>query len=132
MSDSRYSTIFINYYGADRDILTRQLKMLKERFQSEAVLIITSDEDRDFLDKNSSVFAEELAPESEDIVDNVLSYCKQKHIDMREAMFIGKLADGDSRIKDAGFYFKDPVEMAESYKKAMEMLQNMVNPLIKK
>lgn len=132
MSEGRYSTIFINYDGADRDILTRQLKMLKERYKSEAVIIITSDEDRDFLEKNSSVFENELVPESEDITDTLMAYCRKKHLDAREVMFIGKLADGDSRLKDAGFYVKDPVEMAESYKKAMEMLQNMVNPLIKK
>ena len=132
MSDSRYSTIFINYDGADRDILTRQLKMLKERFRAEAVLIITSDEDRDFLDKNSSLFVEEIVPENADITDTVMEYCRKKHIDMREVMFIRKLKDGDNRLKEAGFYVKDPIEMAESNKKAMEMLQNMVNPLIKK
>ncbi len=132
MSDSRYSTIFINYDGADRDILTKQLKMLKERFRSEVVIIITSDDDREFLDKNSSVFEGELVPEGEDTIDTVMAYCRGKHIDMREAMFIGKLPDGDTRLKKAGFYVKDPIEMAESYKKAMEMLQNMVNPLLKK
>lgn len=61
MSDSRYMAIFINFEGADRDILTRQLKMLKE----------------------------------------------------------------------SGFDVKDPVKMTESYKKAMDMLQNMVSPIIK-
>ncbi len=132
MSDSRYTAIFINFEGADRDILTRQLKMLKERFKAYVVLIVSSDDDRDFLDKNGPLFEEEITPGDSDITDTVIAFCKQKHIAMKEAMYIGKLGDGDSRLKKSGFDVKDPAKMAESYKKAMDMLQNMVSPIIKK
>ena len=132
MSDGRYSTIFINYDGADRDILTTQFKMLKERFHSYVVLILTSDEDRYFLDKNSSLFEEVVLPEDRDITDCVLEFCNQKHINLDEAMYIGKLADGDSRLKESGVEVKEPNEMVESYKKAMAMLQNMISPILKK
>ncbi|WP_026658210.1 hypothetical protein [Butyrivibrio sp. AC2005] len=123
MSDSRYSTIFINYDRADHNILTTQLKMLKERFRSYVVLIMTSDDDRDFLDKNSFLFEEVIYPEKRDVTDYVLEFCSQKHIDTVDALYIGKLADNSLRLKESGFEIKDPYQMVESYKNAIKMLR---------
>ena len=129
MAANCYSTIFVNYGDADRDILTRQLRMLKERYHSSVVLMLASDKDSQFLGQNADLFRDKISLTDLDVSEAVLEYCQKGHISVKEATYIGELSDGDTRLKEAGLEVKNPVEMAESYKKAMEMLQKMITPL---
>ncbi len=129
MANSCYSTIFVNYGDADRDILTRQLKMLKEKFHSFMVLVIVSEADSLFFDENVGLFEDRIELSGRNASEAVIEYCQNEHMSMKEATYVGVLSDGDTRLKDKEFTIKDPNEMAESYKKAMDMLQKMINPL---
>ena len=39
MKDNRYTNIIVYYGDADRDILTKQIKMYRERYQSKNIII---------------------------------------------------------------------------------------------
>ena len=126
MAGNKYSTIFIRFGGADRDILMTQVMMMKERFKSFVVLVIENENDKNTLDKNSRLFDDSISVKDEDISEAVLEYCTEMNRSKQDATFVGILSDNGQRLKDSGFSVKNPGEMAESYKKAMEMLENMV------
>ncbi|WP_026527147.1 hypothetical protein [Butyrivibrio sp. VCD2006] len=129
MAGNKYSTIFIRFGGADRDILMTQVMMMKERFKSFVVLMVENDQDKKTLDANSKLFDDSISIADEDISDAALEYCSEMNRSKQDATFVGILSDNGKKLKDAGFSVKNPGEMAESYKKAMEMLENMVvNP----
>ena len=129
MAGNKYSTIFVNFGDADRDILMTQVQMMKVRFKSYGVLLMDSDDDKKTRDGNSQLFDDSISVKGDDITEAVLEYCNEFKRSKEDATFIGVLADKGSKLKNSGFSVKDPTEMAEAYKKAMDMLEKMViNP----
>ena len=126
MAGNKYSTIFIKFGDADEDILMTQVNMMKERFKSYVVLVMVSDEDKKIRDKNSSLFDDSISVKESDISEEILDYCKEFKRSTQDATFIGTLGDKGEKLKSVGFSVKKPAEMAEAYKKAMDMLENMV------
>ncbi|WP_155843316.1 hypothetical protein [Butyrivibrio sp. NC2002] len=51
MSDNSYKNIFVRYGEKDKEILTTQIRMFKERYKSYVTLILSSDDDTEILDK---------------------------------------------------------------------------------
>ena len=130
MKDNRYANIIVCYGDADRDILTKQIKMYRERYQSKVVLVMESEADTKWLDKYSELF-EETMNRTEGVIlqDDIVSYCKAHHLSERETMLIAEFGDTES-LTGLGFEVKSPGAMAESYKKALEMLGNMIKPRV--
>ena len=126
MAGNKYSTIFVKFGDADRDILMTQVQMMKERFKSYVVLLMESDEDKKTRDGNANLFDDSISVKDDDISDAVLDYCNEFNRSHQDATFIGVLADKGEKLKSKGFSVKKPDEMAEAYKKAMDMLENMV------
>ena len=126
MAGNKYSTIFIKFGDADEDILMTQVNMMKERFKSYVVLVMVSDEDKKIRDKNSSLFDDSISVNESDISEEILEYCNDFKRSTQDATFIGTLEDKGEKLKSVGFSVKKPAEMAEAYKKAMDMLENMV------
>ena len=127
MSSKSYSNIFVRYGNADRDILTKQLKMFKERFHSYIVLLIFSEEDDRAFDSNRDLFDDTIHTENESVSNLLITYCKEKKIVPEEVLYICPNNDVSDEEKTSGFEIKDPVAMTQSYRKALEMLQQMVN-----
>ncbi len=129
MAGNKYSTIFIKFGDADRDILMTQAMMMKDRFKSFVVLVVENDEDKKTLKDNSDLFEDSINVGEHDVTEVVLKYCDEMKRSKEDATFVGVLEDKGAELKSKGFSVKNPGEMAESYKKAMEMLEKMViNP----
>lgn len=126
MAGNKYSTIFIKFGDADRDILMTQVSMMKERFKSYVVILMESDEDKKTRDENSQLIDDSINIKDKDISEVVLEYCDNFNRSTQDATLIGVLADKGEQLKSKGFAVKNPSEMAEAYKKAMDMLENMV------
>ena len=126
MAGNKYSTIFIKFGDADRDILMTQVSMMKERFKSYVVILMESDEDKKTRDENSQLIDDSISVKDKDISEAVLGYCNNFNRSTQDATLIGVLADSGEKLKSKGFSVKNPQEMAEAYKKAMDMLENMV------
>ncbi|WP_026498600.1 hypothetical protein [Butyrivibrio sp. WCD2001] len=130
MSNNKYSYIFVCYGNADRDILTKQIQMYKQRFHSKIILIISSEADAEWVDAHREIFEYELRLTKEDAVsDAVLRYCDEHQLPEKDTLLIAKTLDG-AKLTARGIEIKDPGSMAESYKKALEMLGNMIKPRI--
>ncbi|WP_044915789.1 hypothetical protein [Butyrivibrio sp. WCE2006] len=130
MKDNRYANIIVCYGDADRDILTKQIKMYKERYQSKVVLVMESEADTKWLDKHSEIFEETMnRTEGVSLQDDIVSYCKAHHLSEKETMLIAEFGDTEP-LTGLGFEVKSPGAMAESYKKALEMLGNMIKPRV--
>lgn len=130
MSNNKYSYIFVCYGNADRDILTKQIQMYKQRFHSQVILIISSDTDAEWAAAHREIFEYELRLAKEDAISGaVLRYCEEHRLPENDTLLIAKIFDGD-KLTAYGIEIKDPGSMAESYKKALEMLGNMIKPRI--
>ncbi|WP_026658208.1 hypothetical protein [Butyrivibrio sp. AC2005] len=128
MTENTYSNILVCFGDADRDIITKQIRMLKERFHSSVVLIITSDEDIKSLDAHSEVFDETLALDANSsLMEAVIEYCKEKHLPENETTLIAEISDSE-QLQNTQMQVKSPGAMTESYKKALEMLGSMLKP----
>ena len=130
MKDNRYANIIVCYGDADRDILTKQIKMYRERYQSKVVLVMESEADTKWLDKHSELFEETMnRTEGVRLHDDIVSYCKAHHLSEKETVLIAEFGDTEP-LTGLGFEVKNPGVMAESYKKALAMLGNMIKPRI--
>ncbi|WP_026512187.1 hypothetical protein [Butyrivibrio sp. LC3010] len=130
MKNNRYTNIIVCYGDADRDILTKQIKMYRERYQSKVVMVMDSEADTKWLDKHSELFEETMdRTEGVSLQDDIVSYCNAHHLSEKETMLIAEFGDTEP-LTGLGFEVKCPGAMAESYKKALEMLGNMIKPRV--
>jgi hypothetical protein len=128
MRDNSYKNIFVRYENKDQDILTTQLRMFKERYKSYVTLISVSDDDTAILDKHTEIFDSELRmADSDNLSEFILKTCKDQHLDTGETLLIAETSESKG-LTDLGIEIKSPVAMAESYKKALEMLGKMIRP----
>ncbi|SDB69566.1 hypothetical protein [Butyrivibrio sp. INlla16] len=130
MKDNSYSNIFVCYGDADRDILTRQIRMFRERYHSFVIMVLTDEADIKWMDTHSEVFDETLTLSGDiSISDAVIAYCKEHHMSEKDTLLIAETTEIE-KLSELGIEVKSPLAMAESYKKALEMLGNMVKPRI--
>ncbi len=130
MNRNKYSNIIVCYGDADRDILTKQIKMFRERYHSKVVMVIESEADTRWMNKHSDLFEETIDKiDGVSLLDNIISFCKAHHLSEKETMLITEVSNTDP-LTELGFEVKSPGVMAESYKKALELLGSMIKPRI--
>ena len=89
-----------------------------------------SEADTKWLDKHSELFEETMnRTEGVSLQDDIVSYCKAHHLSEKETVLIAEFGDTEP-LTGLGYEVKSPGAMAESYKKALEMLGNMIKPRI--
>ena len=130
MNGNKYANIIVCYGDADRDILTKQIKMFRERYHSKVVMIIESENDISWLNEHSEMFEETMdRADGVSFTDDVVNYCKMHHLAEKETLIMAEISDTET-LTGLGFEVKSPSDMAESYKKALEMLGSMIKPRV--
>lgn len=128
MNGNKYANIIVCYGDADRDILTKQIKMFRERYHSKVVMMIESENDISLLSKHGELFEETMdRADGVSFMDDVVNYCKTHHLAENETLIMAEVSDTET-LTGLGFEVKSPGAMAESYKKALEMFGNMIKP----
>ncbi|WP_408072321.1 hypothetical protein [Butyrivibrio sp. JL13D10] len=128
MNGNKYTNIIVCYGDADRDILTKQIKMFRERYHSKVVIVIESENDISLLNEHGELFEETMdRADGVSFLDDVVNYCKMHHLAENETIIMAEISETET-LTGLGFEVKSPGAMAESYKKALEMLGNMIKP----
>ena len=128
MNGNKYANIIVSYGDADRDILTKQIKMFMERYHSKVVMVIESENDIRWLNEHGELFEEAMdRADGVSFLDDIVKYCKTHHLAEKETLIMAEVSDTET-LTGLGFEVKSPSAMAESYKKALEMLGNMIKP----
>lgn len=79
--------IFVHFGNADKEILTKQIQLLKERYNAKAVLIEENQSDQIWKVGRGNIFEEYTEPCGR-ILDTVIHYCYRHNISLKDVMLI--------------------------------------------